>query len=124
MEVNSDNARDIPFTGLRFRVRFAIRAGGKEAARRDWQNELSSEERGTTVAWLTALADTGIIGNPKRWKKVTTMLWQLRTNDVRLLCCWGTRELVICAVIPKSTRNLKQGEFKHAERIFGEDIGE
>lgn len=76
------------------------------------------------MAWLTYLADHGTLANPKRWKKVTKIIWQLRTDDVRLLCSWGKAELVVCEVVTKTTKRLKKGEFANAERIAGEDIGD
>jgi len=114
----------LPIRGARLYVRFAVRAGGKEAARDDW-DALPQPVRANLQAFFEHLAENGTIRNPSAWKKLGGYaLWQLRKGNYRILCCWRRRELLICKVVMKNAKLAPKGLYDSAQSICEGDIGE
>ena len=104
-------------------VRFAVRPGGKLAGRQEW-DALPDIPRARLEASFGYLAENGRPPNPSQVKTLSTYgLQQWRHGDYRVLCCNRGRELVICAVVSKTTKKLRSPEFERARRICTEDIG-
>ncbi|HRR42293.1 MAG TPA: type II toxin-antitoxin system RelE/ParE family toxin [Syntrophales bacterium] len=83
---------------------------------------LPEKDQKQTLALLKFRADTAIIHNKEKFKKVAEGIFELKTrNNVRILCFWGKhRELILTRGFMKPPNRVFQQEVKRAQILLQE----
>lgn len=99
----------------------ATTASGKQPAQDDL-DALSEKDRVRIQALFDLLADTGLISNKEKFKKLDgTDLYEFRNREIRFLCFWDAAgRLALTHMFRKGGQKAPKRELKRANDIMAE----
>ena len=80
--------------GKKFTVEVAKRNNGSMPAY-DFINKLSKADKAKVTAIIKRLADTGIIRNKEKFKSIGNNLYEIKSFQIRIFCCFAKGRLII-----------------------------
>lgn len=110
----------IIYEGEKFTVEVAARSNGAMPAY-DFMNKLPDRDQTKVMAIVTRLADIGHIRNKEKFKCIGNNLYEIKSFQIRIFCCFAKGRLIILisGYIKKSNK-LKKTEINKALQIKDE----
>lgn len=103
-------------------VAYARRLSGNRPAK-DYIENLQQSDQAKLARSFKQLADTGMISNKERFRKLRGKIWEFKTHPkVRLLCFQSSKTWLLTHGFNKETGDTPSRQIERAEDIRGEHI--